>query len=197
VPNFHVSGSKHIVHLSTEFRAVVDGTNRDTYLQNVRSHFQQTMVLSSGSVTGQPGQQGKTVALEMTVKDGRIDDLLSLITEDKNPSMRGSVNLHARIKVPPGPLGFLKKLDLEGDFGVGNEHFTNAAVQVPLNRLSESARGENKKQEAEDPETVLSNLKGHVSVKNGIATLSGVSFSAPRTVIRRGPFSSPFSPAVS
>jgi len=59
---------------------------------------------------------------------------------------------------------------------------TNAEVQVPLNRLSESARGENKKQEAEDPETVLSNLKGHVSVKNGIATLSNVSFSAPGTL---------------
>ena len=53
---------------------------------------------------------------------------------------------------------------------------------MPLNRLSESALGENKKQEAEDPETVLSNLKGHVSVKNGIATLSNVSFSAPGTL---------------
>lgn len=182
VPNFHVSGSSHIVHLSTEFRAVVDGTNGDTYLQDVRSHFQRTMLLSSGGVTGQPGQQGKTVALEMTVKEGRIDDLLSLITEDKNPSMTGSVTLHAKVKVPPGPLGFLKKLVLEGDFGVGNERFTNAVVQAPLNRLTESARGENKKQEAEDPETVLSNFKGHISVKNGTATLSNVSFSAPGTL---------------
>ncbi len=182
VPNFHVSGSNHIVHLSTAFRAVVDGTNGDTQLLNVRSQFQRTTVLSSGTVTGQAGQQGKTVALEMTVRDGRIDDLLSLIAEDKNPSMTGSVTLHARVKVPPGQLGFLKKLDLEGDFGVGNERFTNAAVQVPLNSLSESARGENKKQEAEDSETVLSNLKGHISVKNGVATLSNVSFSAPGAI---------------
>jgi hypothetical protein len=84
--------------------------------------------------------------------------------------------------VPPDPLGFLKNLDLEGDFGVGNERFTSADVQVPLNRLIESGRGESKKEEAEDPETVLSNLKGHVSVKNGIATLSAVSFSAPGTL---------------
>jgi len=161
---------------------VVDGTNGDTYLQNVRSHFQRTTVLSNGGVTGQPGQQGKTVALEMTLRDGRIDDVLSLLTDDKNPSMTGSVTLEARVKVPPGPLGFLKNLELDGDFGVGNERFTNTAVQVPLNRLSESARGANKKQEAEDPETVLSNLKGHVSVRNGIATLSNVSFSAPGTL---------------
>jgi hypothetical protein len=59
---------------------------------------------------------------------------------------------------------------------------TNAAVQELLNRLTESARADNKKQEAEDPATVLSNLKGHVSVKNGIATLSDVLFSAPGTL---------------
>ena len=182
VPNFHVSSSAHIVDLTTEFQAAVDATNGDTQFLNVRSHFQRTTVLSSGGVTGQPGQPGKAVALEMTVKDGRIDDLLRLIMEDKNPSMTGSVSLHAKVRVPPGPPGFLKKLNLEGDFGIGNERFTNAEVQVPINRLSESARGENKQQQADDPETVLSNLKGHVSVKNGIATLSNVSFSAPGTL---------------
>jgi len=181
VPNFHVSSSAHIVPMTTEFQAVVDGTNGDTQLLNVRSHFRRTTVLSSGGIAGQPGQRGKTVALEMIVKDGRIDDLLRLIAEDKNPSMTGSVTFHAKVKVPPGSLEFLKRLDLEGDFGIGNERFTNAEVQEPLNRLSESARGENKKQQAEDPETVLSNLKGHVSVKNGIATLSNISFSAPGT----------------
>jgi hypothetical protein len=182
VPNFHVSPSSHAVHVSTEFHAAVDATNGDTHLHNVQSRFERTTVLSSGDVTGQPGQQGKTVALEMTVKDGRIDDLLRLIAEENKPSMTGSVSLHARIKVPPGPPGFLRKLDLEGDFGVARERFTNAAVEVPINRLTQSARGENKKQEAEDPETVLSNLKGHVSVKNGMATLSNVSFSAPGTL---------------
>jgi hypothetical protein len=182
VLNFHVSPSSHAVHLFTEFQAAVDATNGDTHLHNVQSRFQRTTVLSSGDVTGQPGQQGKTVALEVTVKDGRIDDLLRLIAEEKKPSMTGSVSLRARIKVPPGPPGFLRKLDLEGDFGVGRERFTNAAVQVSINRLTQSARGENKKQEAEDPETVLSNLKGHISVKNGIATLSNVSFSAPGTL---------------
>ncbi|MGD0297212.1 MAG: AsmA-like C-terminal region-containing protein [Bryobacteraceae bacterium] len=181
IPDFHISGSNHPVHLSTEFRAVVDGTNGDTSLESVKSHFERTTALSSGSVTGQPGQHGKTLVLAMTVNDGRIDDLLNLVTEEKNPSMTGSVSFRATIKVPPGSSGFLTKLNLEGDFGVGNERFTNGAMQAPLNKLTESARGENKKQQAEDPETVLSNLKGHVSAKNGIATLSNVSFSAPGT----------------
>ena len=56
VPDFRVSGSKHTVQLSSEFRALVDGTNGDTYLQAVKSHFERTTALASGRVTGQPGQ---------------------------------------------------------------------------------------------------------------------------------------------
>jgi hypothetical protein len=181
VPDFRVSGSSHTVHLISKFQAVVDGTNGDTYLQNVDAHFQRTTVTSNGSVVGRPGQQGKTVRLEMAVNGGRIEDLLSLITDEKRPSMTGSIKLHAKVQVPPGPPEFLRKLDLAGSFGIGSERFTNPDVQEPVNALTQSAGGENKKQQAEDPETVLSQFGGQVSVKNGVATLSNVSFSAPGT----------------
>jgi hypothetical protein len=182
IPNFHVSSSAHVVHLSTEFHAAVDAKNGDTDLASIQSHFDRTSIFSKGAVTGHPGQHGKTAVLELDVKNGRIEDLLRLFTEEKRPSMTGSVSLRARVEVPPGPPGFLTKLRLDGDFGVGGGRFTNPVVQVPVNKLSESARGESKKQEASDPETVVSNLKGHISVKNGIAELSGVSFSTPGTL---------------
>ena len=181
VPDFRVSGSSHTVHLISKFQAVVDGTNGDTYLQNVDSHFQRTTVTSKGSVAGHPGQQGKTVRLEMAVNGGRIEDLLFLFTDEKRPWMTGSINLRAKVEVPPGPPGFLRKLDLAGNCGIGSERFTNPHVQQPVNALTQSAGGENKKQQAEDPETVLSEFRGQVSVKNGVATLSHVSFSAPGT----------------
>ena len=85
------------------------------------------------------------------------------------------------MQVPPGPPGFLRKLDLAGSCGIGSGRFTNPKVQQPVNALTESANGENKKQQAEDPETVLSQLSGQVSVKDGVATLSNVSFTAPGT----------------
>jgi len=181
VPDFRVSGSSHTVHLILKFQAVVDGTNGDTYLQNVDAHFQRTIVTSKGSVAGHPGQHGKTIRLEMAVKEGRIEDLLSLFTEEKHPSLTGSINLHAKVQVPPGPPGFLRKLDLAGSCGIGSGRFTNRDVQQPVDALTQSARGKDKKQQAEDPETVLSQFTGQVSVKNGVATLSNVSFSAPGT----------------
>jgi hypothetical protein len=181
VPDFRVSGSSHPVHMNSKFEAVVDGTNGDTYLQNVDSHFQRTTVTSKGSVAGHAGQHGKTVRLELAVKEGRIEDLLFLFTEESPPSMTGSINLRATVQVPPGPPGFLRKLDLAGSCAMGRERFTSPNVQQPVNALTQSAAGENKKQQAEDPETVLSQLSGQVLVKNGVATLSNVSFSAPGT----------------
>jgi hypothetical protein len=181
VPDFRVSGSSQTVHLTSKFQAVVDGTNGDTSLSNVDSHFQRTTVTSKGSVAGHPGQQGKTVRLEMSVNGGRIEDLLSLFTKEKRPSMTGSINLRARVQVPPGPPGFLRKLDLAGSFGIGSERFTNPGVQEPVNALTQSAGGENKKQEAEDPETVLSKFRGQVEAKNGVATLTKIFFSSPGT----------------
>jgi hypothetical protein len=181
VPDFRVSGSSHTVHLISQFQAVVDGTNGDTDLQKVDAHFQRTTVTANGSVAGHPGQHGKTVNLEMAVKGGRIEDLLSLVTDEKRPSMTGSISLRAKIQLPPGPAGFLRKLDLAGTCGIGSGHFENPAFQQPVNALTKSARGEDKDHQAEDPGTVLSQLSGQVSVKNGVATLSNISFSAPGT----------------
>jgi hypothetical protein len=181
VPNFNVSTSSHTVHLTSEFQAIVDAMNGDVFLQNVRSRFRRTTIVSKGAVSGHPGQKGKTVALDMTVKDGRIEDLLYLFTEDKNPSMTASVNLSAKVEVPPGPPGFLTKLSLTCDIGIGSGRFTNPMMQTSVNRLTESARGETKQQEAVDPQTVLSNLRGRVLVKGGVATLLNTSFTAPDT----------------
>ena len=181
VPDFRVSGSSHTVRFDSNFQAVVDGTNGDTYLQKVDAHFQRTTVTAKGSVAGHSGQHGKTVRLEIAVEEGRVEDLLFLFTEEKRPSLTGSINLRATGQVPPGPPGFLRKLDLAGSCGIGSERFTNPNVQQPVNALTQSAAGEDKKQQAEDPETALSQLSGQVSLKNGVATLSNVSFTAPGT----------------
>jgi hypothetical protein len=72
---------------------------------------------------------------------------------------------------------------------VSGGQFTNSKVQEPLDDLSGSAAGESKRQEREEPQTALSNLKGHVEALNGVATLTGVSFAIPGGSARlRGTF---------
>jgi hypothetical protein len=181
VPDFAVSGSKHPDHLASNYQAVIDGTNGDTFLTRAESHFRKTTILSQGDVKGHTGQHGKTVMLTMSVAQGRIEDLLHLFTGSTQPAEIGDVRLQTKVQLPPGPQGFLRRLRLEGDFGIGSGYFTNREIQEPVNRLAESARGESKQHEEADQSTVLSNLRGHVSAKGGIATLSKTSFTEPGT----------------
>jgi hypothetical protein len=182
IPDFRVSGSSQDLHLSAKYEALVNGTNGDTELQKVQSNFQRTSLFVNGAIAGQSGERGKTAALEMNAQRARVEDLLRLFAGEERPSVVGAIQLRAKIQLPPGPETFLRRISLEGDFGIGGERFTNPELQAPVNKLFESAQGKNGKQLAADSETVLSNLKGHVALKNGIATLSNISFTEPGTL---------------
>jgi AsmA-like C-terminal region len=182
IPDFKVTGSSHMVAVASNFQAVVDGTNGDTYLTSLESHFAGTRVNSQGQVKSAAGQTGKTVTVSLSVRQGRIEDLLRLFTKSANPAEIGDVQLQTKVQLPPGPQAFLRRLRLDGEFGIGSGRFTSPTVQQPVNRLAESARGETKHREETDASTVLSNLKGHVSANGGIATLSNISFTEPGTL---------------
>jgi hypothetical protein len=182
VPDFRVSGGSEGVSLKAKYEVMVNGTNGDTTLQSVQSNFERTTVFANGAIAGQSGEQGKTAALEMSAHEARVEDLLRLFAGAAQPSLVGPIQLRAKVQLPPGPQAFLRRLSLEGDFGIGGERFTNPHLQGPVNKLSESAQGESTKQQSADSRTALSNLKGHVVLRNGTATLSNISFTEAGTL---------------
>ena len=186
VPSFIVSSSSHHMQLKTQFHAVVNGENGDTFLQQVVATFWKTTVSSEGSVAGSPGQPGKTTSVELASKDGRIQDLLLLFARSDRAPMSGTVSFHARVSIPPGKRAFLEKVELQGDFGIDAGRFTKFETQEGVNHLSQGARTDDNVHKTEleqnDPENVLSDLKGHVLLKDSIARFFNLSFSVPGAV---------------
>jgi hypothetical protein len=188
IPDFKVVTSDHDVHLTSRFRANVNGTNGDVFLTQVETSFLQTSVASSGSIAGKQGQKGKTTSLDVEVKKGHIQDLLRLFVKAEHPPMNGETSLKAHVVIPPQAGPFLKKLALSGDFGIGEGAFTKPSVQMRVDEMSESARGEKKDKDkskakpelgADDPENVVMNLHGHVELRDGVAKFSALSFNVP------------------
>jgi hypothetical protein len=175
VPDFQVRMSGHSVRLRSEFEAHVDGTHGDTFLHKVDLRFGHTHVLASGSIAGVKGQQGKTAKLELRSARGRIDDILGLFVKNRRAPMSGETALRAKVEIPPGEDPFLEKIRLNGSFGIDAGNFTDAETQNDVNRLSAGARGENK----DDPETVVSDLRGEVTLRGGIATFNLLEFRVP------------------
>jgi hypothetical protein len=148
----------------------------------VNANFRQTNILTQGSVAGESGRPGKTMLLTIASRDGRIQDLLLLFTKSPQAPMSGTISFKAKASVPPGKDPFLKKLEMQGDFGIDAGSFTKSDTQQGVNSLSHGALGE-KKQKTDDDDSdarnVLSDLKGHVLLKNGVATFSDLSFGVP------------------
>jgi hypothetical protein len=181
IPDFTVTRSKHAVHLTSDFHAFVDGTNGDVELERVTAAFLQTHIAASGKIAGNPGPSGKTTAVDLAVYDGRIQDVLRLFVSGPNPPMNGTTSFRVHVVIPPGDRPFVQKVRLTGDFGVRGGQFTQGPTQKNIDTLSATARGAKPGDQVavENQERVISNLAGHVELREATATFQNLSFDVP------------------
>ena len=175
VPDFEVRTGQHKVKLVTQYTAFVDAIHGDTFLKHVDAHFRRTNLAVEGSVAGVKGRKGKTALLDLTSRQGRIEDILGLFVSEPRAPMSGPITLKAKVEIPPGKERFLEKVKLHGAFGIDDSTFSKPKTQKDVNELSAGALGE----KMEDAETVLSDLKGQVVLERGIAKFSDLTFEIP------------------
>ncbi len=186
-PDFRVSIAGHPVHLTTTFHATVDGTDGDTFLHPVESHFGQSTLVAQGSVEGMAGTKGKTIALDISATNARIEDLLLFAIKD-SPPMSGPIYLQTKFILRPGPKPIPDRLYLSGSFDLKSLHFTSGAVQQKIDNMSK--RSEGKPGEVINPEDaikaddVTSAMKGDFRVENGILSLAGLNYGIPGTNVQ-------------
>ncbi len=174
VPDFEVKSGGHKVKLDTRFQAYVDGVHGDTFLNRVEARFGRTHLLAEGRIAGSKGRKGKYAELEISSRRGCIEDILGLFVRERSP-MSGPLIVRTHAEIPPGDEPFLKKVGLNGGFGVDAGNFSSAETQEDVDKLSAGARG----QKMDDPETVLTDLNGRVVLAQGLARFSDLCFSVP------------------
>jgi hypothetical protein len=201
IPDFMVTQSEHPVHLTAEYRAIVNGTNGDVALQSVSAAYLHTTIHVKGEIAGHAGQDGKTTSLDLAVNNGRIQDVLWLVVHSKKPALNGATNFTAHVIIPPDFHPFLRQIRFTADFGIAGGEFAKPSTQASVDTLSERARGLKtaevkpagaKTNEAkpdganpdqipadQDPDNVISNLAGHVEVRDAVAHFRSISFAVP------------------
>lgn len=179
VPDFEAAKSGHQFHLSAQFGARVNATNGDVTLQDTAALIGDTTIAARGRIAPTYPGQGKTAALDLDVQQGRIEDVLLLFVKDRRSPLMGLTSFRAHVVIPPGSAPFVRKVKLEGEFGVGGARFTRPRTEKSVTDLSRRARGQKPDHETKDLERVLSNLRGQVALKDGLATFTNLSFSVP------------------
>jgi hypothetical protein len=172
-PDFTVKIGGHAVPLETTFSATVDGTNGDTLLHPVTAHLLNTIIVAQGGVVKSPDKKGRLIDLDVTVNQGRLEDLMRLAVKADHPPMTGAITFHTKFDLPHENASISDRLNLNGKFLVAQGQFTSPDVTGKIKTLSRKAQGH---PDDEDVGSSVSELKGNFILDNGILTFRGLTF---------------------
>jgi hypothetical protein len=178
IPNFEVVHSEHRVPIKAKYSATVNGVGGDTVLHAVDATIVHTNAHFDGTITGKPGQPGKTTTVNVNVVNGRIEDILRLFVKEHKSALEGPTNFHARVSWPSEGDNFIKKVTLTGEFAIDHARSEHNRLQNDLITLSKRASGK-KDDQAPVDENVTMDAKGQVALANGVANLSELYFTVP------------------
>ncbi len=180
-PDFSIDVSGQAVPLSTTYVAVVDGTNGNTWLERVEAKLRNTTIIARGAVVRAREVKGREIALDVTIDDGRLEDILALVIKSTKPPVTGGMTLKTRLVIPAGDKSVVDKLQLAGAFELAQARFTNLNVQGRVDMLSR--RGQGDTGEGDEGESVVSNLRGRFAMRDGAIQFSELAFAIPGAIV--------------
>ena len=180
-PDFSIDLAGHQVPLTTTFKAIVDGTNGDTWLERVEARLARTTILAHGAVVRTRNVKGRRVSLDLQIDQGFIEDLLRLAVSTNTNPMLGTIDLKTKFLLPQGDADVVDRLQLDGSFRLVQAKFTNIDVQRKINILSSRGRGD---EDADGTgQSVVSNLEGRFVLRDAKLTFSKLRFLVPGAVV--------------
>ena len=179
-PDFSLDLGGKPLPLTTTFVAVIDGTNGTTVLEQVNARLVNTDIVARGAITNLEGPGRHDVRIESEIADGRVEDMLALAIDSKEPLLEGDLTSKNLLLLPPGPGKPRRRLEMSGDFGLGRAEFSDDQVQQKLGELSRRSQG---KKPEEAIGRVLTSLRGKYHIKNGIVRLTDLRFRVPGATV--------------
>ena len=178
-PNFRLARSGHPVPLHTDFHAIVDGTDGDTYLQPVNAKFLHTAFTATGKVIRAKNPHGHDIELQVVMNQARVEDLLRLGVKTDPPVLSGPIVMHATMSLPPSDADVADRLRLNGNFSISNGQFSNDKIQDRLDALSLRAQGEPRLAQVHADVNVPSEMSGNFNLNNGVFQFPRLQFVLP------------------
>jgi hypothetical protein len=197
VPNFSLTKFGTPMDLQTSFKAQVNGTDGDTYLDEVDAQLGQSKFRLAGKVVRvridangreipvsmstrpEPARIGHLIQMKVDVSSARIEDFLKLVSKSGTPPMTGGVTVRASLEIPPGKQPAPNRMRLDGQFTLDDARFTSQAVQERMEDLS--LRGQGKPGAVKDtpPQIVAATMNGTFQMANGVVTLPNLEYEVP------------------
>jgi hypothetical protein len=180
-PDFQVAVSGHKVPLHTDFHAIVDGTDGDTYLDPVKARVLHSSFTATGKVVRVTNPDGHDIDLHVVVDKAKIEDLLTLGVRTEPAIMAGMVRMSTALKLSAGTGDITDRMRLKGAFHISDGHFSNEKLQTRIDSLSLRGLGKPKLIGKEQEPIVASELQGAFDLRAGMFSFSFLHFQVPGT----------------
>jgi hypothetical protein len=182
-PNFAV-GRGRPTRVTLAGHGTINGLNAYIVLHWVEIQAGATTIQAKGTIVGSP----KVTNLDITVTNGRVQDLLRPFLHDEVP-ITGHVWLHSHATIAALEKGakFLQRLYMDGTFDIPAERLTNQTTERNLSAFSRRAQ-DVKASEANagsldlnsaSPSDVLSSLGGRAKIRDGVVSTERLTFRIP------------------
>lgn len=180
-PDFQLTVSGHRVPLHTNFHAIVDGTDGDTYLDPVKARILSSPLTANGKVTRVKSGHGHNIELNVVLDRANIRDLLWLGVKTNPPVLDGTVDMVTSLILPAGPADISDRLRLQGRFHLMNGYFSNQKLRIKVDALSLRSLGDPKLVAQASQVTVPTELSGRFSLNHGMLSFLSLHFHVPGT----------------
>jgi hypothetical protein len=180
-PKFHLTSGAATLPLHTKFHAIVDGTNGNTRLEPVEATLNTTWFTAKGSVTRDPKDPAKSIVLDVTMEDGRVEDMLLLAVGSDPPMLEGKMNLQMKLEILPMAGDLADRLRLAGHFELLAASFTSSSIQEKIDSLSRRGLGQPNQTAIAN---VPSDFVGDFRLERGRFDLKGLEFGVPGALVQ-------------
>ncbi|HEX5106909.1 MAG TPA: AsmA-like C-terminal region-containing protein [Vicinamibacterales bacterium] len=179
-PNFSIDVARHEIPLHTTFDAIVDGTNGNTWLERVDAKLRQTAIRARGSIVRAVETKGRHITLDVSIEDGRLEDIMALAVNSAKAPMDGRMRLKSKVVIPAGDTDVVAKLQLDGTFELAQARFASLDVQRRIDTLSRRGRGDI----GDEGPSVVSRLRGRFVMDQGSIRFSELTFGVPGATVQ-------------
>jgi hypothetical protein len=180
-PDFRIAISGHPVPLHTNFHAIVDGTDGDTYLDPVNAQVLHSAFTAKGKIVRTVQPPGHNIELDIVLHHAHIEDLLTLGVRTDPPVMRGAVEMKSKFRLAAGSGDLIQRLKLSGEFNTPASLFSNEKLQDRIDSLSLRSQGKAKLAQELHPEDVPSAVQGTFALSEAVLSFSSIHFTIPGT----------------
>jgi hypothetical protein len=168
-----LTSSGHPESLHATFGVTVDASDGSASIQQMDGTLQTSPFHAVGLVRNIQDDRLRDILLELSMKRGRLEDVLPLGVRSAASPISGPLQVRAKLQILPGDRDILARLRLDADFAAPQARFSSLDLREQLRNASRKAVGHPKDAASGSS---LAAIQGHVAVSNGVANFSRLNF---------------------